>query len=171
MQVTIEPAAWESTKVDHFHHDGTLDARDRTSRDESSLYKANIWASGPIAKDHLYFFVDYEKRWNRSQDLDTDDAWKTNNDNDFWGAKLDWRLNDNHLLEFLAFSDKAESNTDVYLNGYDFATDDFIKKTDESVEGSGGNNWSITYTGHFTDNFVAKAMAKKIGRASCRERV
>jgi outer membrane receptor protein involved in Fe transport len=156
VQATIEPSAWASSKKDHFHHDGTLDARNRTSRDESDFYKANLWASGPIVHDHLYFFATYEQRWNHSQDLDTTEAYKTNNDNNFWGTKLDWRLNENHLVEFLAFSDKADAQTDVYH--YDFDSDVYGAKKNESTDTSGGDNWSLTYTGHFTDNFVAKAM-------------
>ncbi len=32
------------------------------------------------------------------------------------------------------------------------------RKKGEGSTSSGGDNWSLTYTGHFTDNFVAKAM-------------
>lgn len=157
VQLTMEPASWESARKDHFHEDGTLDERDRTSRDESPFYKLNAWASGPIIRDKLFFFAMYERRDADSQDLDTDEAWKTKSDNDFWGAKFDWRINDDHLLELLAFSDKADSVTSAY-GDYDWDTDSFGDKTGESSAGSGGDNWSLTYTGHFSDTFVAKAM-------------
>src|SRR3546814_11366433 len=104
----MEPEAWNSSMKDHFHADGTLDERDRTSRDDSSFYKANVWASGPIMKDRMFFFAMYEKRDSDSQDIDTIEAWKTSSNNDFWGAKLDWQLNDNHLVELLAFSRSEE---------------------------------------------------------------
>src|SRR5690606_3706192 len=76
--------------------------------------------------------------------------------NDFWGAKLDWQINDDHLLELLAFSDKSDSATSAYEYGWD--TTGLGAKTGESHAGSGGDNWSVTYTGHFSDTFVAKAM-------------
>ena len=155
-ETTLEPSAWASAKKDHFHSDGTIDERDRTSRDESPFYKANVWASGPIVKDKLFFFGMYERRYARPQDIDTSEAWKTRNDNDFWGAKIDWHINDNHLLELLAFSDKADSTTSNYDYTWDTAT--FGNKLGESTAGSGGDNGSLTYTGHFGDNFVAKAM-------------
>ena len=41
-QFTAEPSAWASSRKDHFHDDGTLDERDRTSRDGGPFYKANI---------------------------------------------------------------------------------------------------------------------------------
>jgi len=155
-ETTLEPSAWASKKKDHFHTDGTRDERDRTSRDESPFYKANVWASGPIVKDKLFFFAMYERRDNKPKDFDTNDAFITKSDNDFWGTKLDWRISDNHLLELLAFSDKTESTTDIYKYTWDADRLDRLKG--DSVSGSGGDNSSLTYTGHFTDNFVAKAM-------------
>ncbi|HEY0310490.1 MAG TPA: TonB-dependent receptor [Luteimonas sp.] len=156
IQLTMEPEAWNSSMKDHFHDDGTIDERDRTSRDDSSFYKANVWASGPIMKDRLFFFAMYEKRDAESKDIDTIEAWKTSSDNDFWGTKLDWQLNDNHLVELLAFSDKADSTTTAY--DYDWDAGEFGDSTGESTAGSGGDNWSLTYTGHFTENFMGKAM-------------
>lgn len=156
VQLTMEPSAWASPKKDHFHSDGSLDERDRTSRDESSLYKTNVWASGAIVKDRLFFFGMYELRDSQPKDIDTNEAYLTKGSNDFWGGKLDWRINDNHSLELLAFSDKADSTTSTY--DYDWDTSVRGDKSGEASSGSGGDNWSATYTGHFGDSFVAKAM-------------
>ncbi|WP_449447916.1 TonB-dependent receptor [Thermomonas brevis] len=155
-ELTFEPAAWASEKKDHFHRDGTLDERDRTSRDASPLYKTNVWASGPIVKDKLFFFAMYEKRDNDSRDIDTTKAFYTRRNNDFWGGKLDWHINDDHLLELLAFSDKSEAATDIYKYTWSAGSKDRLMG--DSISESGGDNWSLTYTGHFSDSFTAKAM-------------
>lgn len=157
VEVTLEPSAWASETTDRFTSDGKLVVpRNRTSRDVSPFFKTNVWASGPLVKDRLFFFAMYENRDNDSKDFDTIEAWKTKNSNDFWGTKLDWRINDNHSLELLAFSDKADSITNKYE--YDWDTSVLGDNLGESTSGSGGDNWSATYTGHFGDNFVAKAM-------------
>lgn len=156
IQATFEPSAWESKAKDRFYDNGELAARDRTTRDASPFYKANIWASGPIMKDKLFFFAMYEKRKSDPRDIDTTQAWFTRSDNDFWGTKFDWRINDDHLLELLAFSDKSDSATSNYK--YTWDTEVLGVLNGIGTSGSGGNNWSLTYTGHLTDNFVAKAM-------------
>lgn len=156
VEVTLAPAGWEASKKDHFHRDGTIDERNRTSRDTNALYKTNVWASGPILKDRLFFFAMYEMRDSKPKDIDETQAWYTKSDNDFWGAKLDWQINDNHLLELLAFSDKADSETDKYT--YNWNTAQVGDWAGSSTAGSGGDNWSLTYTGHFGNSFTAKAM-------------
>lgn len=157
VEFTLEPASWASSREDHYHEDGTIDERDRTSRDTSPFYKTNVWASGALVKDKLFFFAMYEWRDANSTDIDTTEAWKTNSDNGFWGGKIDWRINDNHSLELLAFSDKADSTTTTY-EAYDWDSDTLGEPAGTSTAGSGGDNWSATYTGHFTENFSAKAM-------------
>jgi hypothetical protein len=156
VQFTFQPSVWRAQRDDHFHTDGTVDERDRTSRDDSSFFKTNVWASGPIMKDRLFFFAMYEKRDGDSRDIDTTQAFYTDSPNDFWGTKLDWQLNDDHLLEFLAFSDDADSVTTKYVYNWNAAA--LGANLGESSTASGGNNWSLTYTGHFSDSFVAKAM-------------
>ena len=153
-QLTMEPAAWRSAGKDRFHDDGSLHGV--WSRDSSSWNKANVWASGPILKDRLFFFAMYERREANSKGFGLSSASVSDNPNDFWGAKLDWQISDNHLLELLGFSDKTDGRTDQYL--YDWDTGVMGDWTGNGYSASGGDNYSLTYTGHLSDNFVAKAM-------------
>jgi outer membrane receptor for ferrienterochelin and colicin len=54
-ELTMQPRAWAADQKDRFHSDGTIDERDRRSRDGGSSYKTNVWASGAIVQDKLFF--------------------------------------------------------------------------------------------------------------------
>jgi outer membrane receptor protein involved in Fe transport len=153
VEFTAEPQAFQAAGKDRYFKDGSPNAY--FSRDGSSWYKTNVWASGPLLKDRLFFFAMYENRDSDSKGFGSTSASKSSGNNGFWGGKLDWQIADGHHLEFLGFSDKAESTT----NGYDYQWDtQSLTPNGETINGSGGKNWSLTYTGHFGENFVAKAL-------------
>jgi hypothetical protein len=153
---TFEPAAWKSTAEDHYYDDGNVNVR--SSRDGSSFLKANVWASGPVVKDKLFLFAMYEQREGNARYTNAvGSTWtETDNSDGFWGAKLDWNITDNHLLELLAFNDETDTRLDAW--GYNWGTATKTSYTGASTSLGGGNSGSITYTGRFGENFTAKAM-------------
>ncbi len=156
IEVTAEPSAWRSSGRDHFHRDGS--AHSYASRDDSSFFKTNVWASGPVVKDKLFLFAMYEKRDEHGHNTSNDAlTWfKNEADNGFWGTKLDWNINDNHSLALLAFSDETETTAGAY--NYDWDDQVIGAWGGDSVTEAGGKNWSATYTGHFGEAFTARAM-------------
>lgn len=163
VEITFEPAAWRARADDHEfsaqNSDGTTStAVYRASRDTSSFAKANVWASGPIVKDRLFFFAMYEERDSNSKYSSTGggDWFKGSSGDGFWGTKLDWRITDDHLLELLAFSDETETATSTFA--YDWDSGEIGELTGDNTVQGGGKSGSLTYTGHFGENFVAKAM-------------
>lgn len=128
------------------------------SKDERDEINASIYASGAIIEDTLFFYAMYEARDRDSNYSNTSGtAWTNyNNATDFWGAKIDWQINDDHKLELLAFSDQNDGTYDNFE--YDIATDKIGAFESTDIEERGGDNYSITYTGYITDDFSVKAL-------------
>jgi outer membrane receptor for ferrienterochelin and colicin len=126
--------------------------------DEYDRMNATAYASGPIIKDKLFFFALYEAR--DYQPVNTSDAgdafFDETSDDAFWGAKIDWQINDRHLMELLAFSDENEAVRDSYK--FDLATGSRGVYENTTFIEDGGMNWSATYTGYLTDSFSMKAL-------------
>jgi len=155
-EMTVEPSAWQSSSKDYYLPNG--DPYLISSHDGNSNSKLNVWGSGAIIQDRLFFFGMYEARDNRA--FNTSDDGSTfnngNSDDGFWGAKLDWQITDNHSLSLLGFSDKNENVADVY--NYDYLTGTRLGQTNTIFTNTGGDNFALTYNGHLTDTFAMKAM-------------
>jgi len=131
-----------------------------TNRTKVDQSESNYWLSGPILKDHIYFFAFYNPRdFSTSSEITTADGegnqYRTVVQKDpFYGGRLDFVLNPDHRLEYTYFSDDQTSYThNVDIDGYDSPV----------LAQSGGLTRIVKYTGKFTDWFTLSAM---YGRSS-----
>lgn len=142
-----------------YHEDGSFYAFN--SERELGSTQANVWASGALIQDKLFYFVLYNPR--KSEDKyqggTGQNGYKLSNDDAFWGGKIDWLITDNHKLELLAFSDSNDDLTDAY--NYSVETRSYQNYLSTTTDAAGGKNWSLSYTGHLTDDLTIKALYGK----------
>ncbi|HEY5852097.1 MAG TPA: TonB-dependent receptor [Lysobacter sp.] len=154
-EVVFEPRAWQSQAKDRYHNG----ERYLTfSQDDYSSSTMDIWASGALIKDKLFFYGLYELR--DFEPTNTDDLGtsitKNNNSDGFWGGTLDWYITDANILSLMAFSNKNAGVGSVY--SYDYDSNEIGNKQNEIYSDTGGDNWALSWTSNFTSDLSMKAM-------------
>jgi outer membrane receptor protein involved in Fe transport len=161
VNVFIEPDALREDKPNGVFPDGTayIDNTD----DENTFWDVNLWASGAIIEDTLFFYVLYNPRSDvfdykggvvQSAGDALQSVFKDEDEDAFWGAKIDWYINENNILEITGFSDKSSTVNSRFnsVNG-SIVGDAAVGFTDE-----GGVNYSVKYTSILSDDFSVSAM-------------
>ncbi|TKB43531.1 TonB-dependent receptor [Thalassotalea mangrovi] len=151
------PDSLRGSKKDRYDNDGNKIVSG--SKSETDTWTASISASGPIIKDTLFFYALYEPRLVETTSVTESDLSRSEakDDTAFWGGKLDYYITDNHLLEFIAFSDEKDVETDLFDDG----------EYSETIFGTtGGQNYIVNYTGYLTDSLTVKAMWGQVERQS-----
>lgn len=130
------------------------------------------WVSGPLIKDRLFLYANYEDARTEgtsilsSRTATTGSSAQLTGWNEYknkfprWAVKLDWNITDNHLLEFTGISDETKTLSKRYA--YDYATD-----THGNVQNGGSSThddaklYVAKYTGYLTDSLTLSAMYGK----------
>lgn len=154
-ELTFEPRAGQAqAKGRYFNGERYLTA----SKDNYSSTKLDVWASGPLVRDRLFFFGLYELRdyAPRSTDNLGTTLSRGDSDNGFWGGTVDWYVTDNNILSLMGFNNKTELTSDVYE--YDYDSNTLGKNTNTVRSNTGGKNWALSWTSNFTDSLSMKLM-------------
>jgi hypothetical protein len=145
-----------------------------TTKDEAGLTEAWVTAAGPIIKDRLFLFAivnprdkssNFAGQTNGTDEFAIDNEYRrlesSGKDNLFWGAKVDWDINDDHRLSAWGYSNRSDA-TDVHY-GFNGETGVIgTTATQTRIRKRGGEAKSVTYRGHFFDNFTVSAMWGKL---------
>jgi outer membrane receptor protein involved in Fe transport len=148
----MEPESGQSNSPDTRRNDGSL--YDLNSKNKSSSFTTDLYASGAIIEDTLFFYALVETS-ETTELFNTRGAPDTQNDreikDDFYGVNLLWNITDNHSLSYVQFTDERVRENQEY----EYNTDTKSQGEARGVlsEFRGGENKLIRYDGSLTDTF------------------
>ena len=129
------------------------------SKNEASSLNANVYASGAIIKNKLFFYGLYNARDVKSEGAGITTFSRSKSKDPFYGVKLDWNVSDNHSFEFTGISDKRKTETETL--GYTYATGTIGASNGSSFANRGGKDYIFRYSGKLTDDFNLSALYGK----------
>lgn len=154
-----DPASLASPHDSVYKPDGSYAINYDASR--NSFREANIWLSGPLLQDKLFFYALLNPR-------DTDQQWansaasqQTNRevDEDRWFVNMDWYINDEHSLTLTALDNSGK--TVDQLSRWSKATGKAASVGMTQRE-FGGQMASARYQGQLTDDLSVSATLGRV---------
>jgi outer membrane receptor for ferrienterochelin and colicin len=134
------------------------------SDNKSWVATTSAYASGPLIKDKLFFFVaaEYEKTEGNSVGAVTlpYNTKYSYRDPRYYG-KLDWNITDDHHLEATFASSKDQYAGNLYDFDYKTRTTGDYNSGDTSLKNS-GDLGVLKYTGYITDDLTISALYGKL---------
>ncbi|HEX7324056.1 MAG TPA: Oar protein [Rhodanobacteraceae bacterium] len=131
--------------------------------DQSSGHTYDAYVSGPIIKDHLFFYLGIEKANDNGRSVGsvqgkTMTYFKSHDPKTY--LKLNWNINSSNFLTLTAFQDQMKAWDWTY--NYDYKN--FQTTTFRSIPPSSKTSfldWVANYTSYITDNLTLHAMFGK----------
>jgi len=140
--------------------DGSLDKNNKTD--------FTISAGGPIIEDTLFFYGLLNPRDTEStytwggDEFSPNDQYRvekaSSGDNLFWGAKVDWDINEDHRLSLFGYSNRR----DIERSVFDYSNGVVGDRKDGAILKRGGEAKSLSYTGYMTDDLIVTALVGNI---------
>ena len=129
--------------------------------DSSDDFEANLYASGAIIEDTLFFYGVYRHRDFSSENVNRAQSQSSNysDDDPYYLARLDWNINEDHQLMLWTFSDERTYETTPYDAD---ANGDYTVKKGTSFSERGGKSYAARYTGYLTDDLIMSAMVGRV---------
>ncbi|MES2151504.1 MAG: TonB-dependent receptor [Pseudomonadota bacterium] len=187
-QATSTPNSWRSKEKNIFYPtigktntlatDGKMYLYQEANKVDRKSYA--VYAGGPIIKDKLFIFANFETLKGDFQDTrvannlrttETPNGWEEiNNVTDRSLVKLDWNITDNHRMEYTNMMDNPNSDRRYYGFNYNTNTRGTVQQGGAYYESwgptpaaaaQGAKTNILKYTGNFTDDLTLTALYGK----------
>ncbi len=157
VEARLDPESLYSPHDTVMYSDGTVNLNRTQSEKEFKEY--NLWASGPVIEDQLFFYALYNPRR-------TDDQWASRTlfterkiEQDRWLASVDYYINEDHSINVTAFNNEEDETRNFRDYSFDTGIGD---PSGETLAKSGGDAKSISYKGILTDDLSINAVYGQI---------
>ncbi|HEY5613095.1 MAG TPA: TonB-dependent receptor, partial [Lysobacter sp.] len=153
-----QPNRWRKANPDVVDTNGDL--FNSNQNDTVDRLESNMYLSGPLIKDRLFFYAIASGRDNTTSVFSpTGAVTDSSNTSPFYGLKLDAYITDNHRLEYTGFRDTSEIvSPGRRLQPTPLESNTFYSGATATAEEAGGDNHIVKYTGYLTDSFTLSAL-------------
>ena len=124
----------------------------RNNLDERDFMETNVWVSGPIIKDMLFFYLLVNPEDDEYLDTVQTQQYIYKKDETFFGGKLDFYAGDKMHLEYTYFNDDAQNVEDTYSYDADTGATSLVGPSFYNI---GGENHIGKASFLITDNLTA----------------
>ena len=123
----------------------------------SQSLRYNVYASGPIIKDRLFFYALMQGTDVRTKSYGLNQQSDNKSDAPQFYVKLDWNISANHYLEVTAFRDRVEDTTAYWASPVAYGREKGAASLGDERQW-GGDNYIAKWTGYLTDNLTLSAL-------------
>jgi len=127
----------------------------------NSFREANIWLSGPLIEDKLFFYALLNPRDTDRQWANTAASQQTNRevDEDRWFVNMDWYISDNHSLTLTALDNSGKTVDQLYAWSKTSGKANSVGATQREF---GGQMLSARYQGQLKDDLSISATVGRV---------
>jgi len=152
---TQSPTTYKLKQQEDGSYKSALDTNN--TEDYNSNRKINLWASGALIEDTLFVYALLNPQTVTNRSAVANSISEKKSDADFWFAKVDWIINDNHNVGITALNNKWEFGTRNATYSYEDSsrTGEYGAPTQSK---SGGSLVSVNYSGIISDELTVSAV-------------
>ncbi len=149
---------WNSPNSFYTNNAGVVTPLVYNGRDYSESWQSNVYASGPIWKNKIFFYGLYQLRDSKRDDVTTEGSrfLSRSSKDPFWGGKVDIVPFDGHRLEYTGFRD--ESRETSLERDYKYSTGAISGTPSTNYSDRGGTTHIGRYTGTFMEKLTISAL-------------
>ncbi|RXF05309.1 TonB-dependent receptor [Pseudoalteromonas sp. PS5] len=158
-ELRIDPSSSHSYHDSTYLDNGTIHLN--TQQNYDSFKALQVWTSGAIIEDSLFFYGLFAPRREDSRWAGQTTYNDRSRDEDRWFTKLDWFINENHSVGISAMNNKREWTRQTYT--YDWQRNTIGDKQGVAAPGEdGGKVYSVNYNGYLSDFFSVSAVVGQV---------